>query len=67
LYPIGFIWFDPLWPAQDMPPAIAARYRQAAERSAEIYAMARWISLGGLAWFVGIIIWRRRSAGRASR
>lgn len=67
LFPVAFIWFDPLWPAQDMPPAVALRYRQAVERSGEVYALARWITGGGLAWFVGVLLWRRWRAGRPPR
>jgi len=59
LFVVGFLWFDPLWPAQDMPPDVALRYRREVERSRAVYALARWITLSGLAWFVGAVVWRR--------
>ena len=66
---VGFIWFDPLWPAQDMPPAVAERYRQAAARAAAIYAVGGWASAAGLAWFIAVAVLgslRRRAASSAS-
>lgn len=63
---VGFIAFDPLWPAQDMPPAVAERYRQATARAAAIYAVGGWTSAAGLAWFIAVAVrrsLRRRAAG----
>lgn len=63
---VGFIAFDPLWPAQDMPPAVAERYRQAGARAAAIYAVGGWTCAAGFAWFVAVAIRRslhRRAAG----
>ncbi|QCI63277.1 hypothetical protein [Phreatobacter stygius] len=67
IFAIGFIWFDPLWPAQDMPPDVALRYRRAVQRSGEIYAVARWTALAGLIWFAGMALWRLRPTGKATR
>ncbi|HEY4252586.1 MAG TPA: hypothetical protein VGM87_15340 [Roseomonas sp.] len=49
---------DPLWPAQDMPPALAERYRQDAACAAAIYrGGAVPLAFGG-AWLCGRWLWR---------
>lgn len=65
---VGFVWFDPLWPAQDMPPAIAERYRRAAARVDAIYAVGGWTTAAGALWFTGALLrrlLRRRAASKA--
>ena len=62
---VGFIAFDPLWPAQDMPPDLAERYRRASARAGEIYRFGGWTCIAGLAWFAAVSIFR--AAGRSRR
>lgn len=62
---VGFFFFDPLWPAQDMPPDLAERYRRASARAGEIYRFGGWTCIAGLAWFAAVSIFR--AAGRSRR
>lgn len=55
---VGFAW-DPLWPAQDAPPALARRHAEEAAAASRIYRAGWVLLLGGLCW-LGLRLLRRR-------
>lgn len=56
---LGFA-MDPLWPAQDMPPALARRHAEEAAIAGRIYMAGGILLLLGIAWLLLRLV-RRRS------
>ena len=50
---------DPLWPAQDMPPALARRHAEEAAMAGRFYAAGGILLLLGIAWLLLRLIRRR--------
>jgi len=48
---LGFA-MDPLWPAQDMPPALARRHAEEAAAASRIYKAGGALLLLGVLWLV---------------
>lgn len=51
---------DPLWPAQDAPPALARRHAEQAAQAAWIYRAGGVLLLAGLGWLALRVLRRRR-------
>lgn len=60
---LGFA-MDPLWPAQDMPPALARRYAEEAAAADRVYTAGAALLLLGVLWLALRLLlrWTRRRA-----
>lgn len=56
---LGFA-VDPLWPAQDMPPALAQRHAEQVAAADRIYTAGGILLLLGILWLVLRLVRRRR-------